>query len=125
MRILIVGNREGWTYDRVRQVLKQHNVYKSDELFSGGADGVDKFVQRYAQEIGATITIVYPDPDIHSNAKFHNRNEKSVLLVKGTGCDGVEGVVIAFNKYNNKMSGTHNTIRYAKQYRVKTIIIDK
>ena len=116
MNIGIIGNRVGWTYEFVRKKLKELNVYKSDVIISGGAEGVDGFAQRYAKEIGAEIRIIYPDPDKPSPSRFFDRNKLMVLLGH---------VIIAFDKKELTHSGTRYTIDFARRQKKEVILIDK
>lgn len=114
MNIGMIGNRTGWTYSFVKKKLLELNVYKSDIIISGGAEGVDTFAQKYAKEIGARINIIYPDPNKPIPQRYFDRNKEIVLL---------SDVIIAFNKNNSERTGTYNTINYAKNIKGKKIII--
>ena len=112
MNIVIVGNRIGWNYQRVEQVLLQNNVHKSDVIITGGAEGVDTFAIMYAKKAGCKCIIINPDTSIKSPDRYYKRNLEMVLM-----CD----VVIAFNKKNEIRTGTHNTITQAKSHNRKVI----
>ena len=116
MNIVVIGNRKGWTYEFVKKKLKELNVYKSDVIISGGAEGVDTFAQRYAKEIGAEIIIIYPDPDKPSPKRFFDRNK--LIVLRGH-------VIIAFNKKELTHSGTQYAIDFARQQKKEVILIDK
>jgi len=116
MNIGIIGNRVGWTYEFVKKKLKELNVYKSDVIVSGGAEGIDTFAQRYAKEIGAEINIIYPDPDKPSPQRYFDRNKIIVLR---------SHMIIAFDKKELTHSGTRYTIDFAKQQKKEVILIDK
>jgi len=111
MKIGIVGNREGWTLNEVRDTLKDLGFYKSDMIISGGAKGVDGFAQEIAKEIGSEILICYPDPDKPSPERYFHRNK--IIAMKSD-------ILVAFNKKDK--SGTSNTIRHAKELD-KTVIV--
>lgn len=112
MKIGIVGNQFGWTYRRIKEVLKEQNVYKSDIIISGGAIGVDSFAQHYAKEFGCQIRIVYPDPSKSSPERYFDRNYLIALY---------SDVLIAFDK-KLKSSGTKNTIKHAKKLNKKILV---
>lgn len=114
MKIAIIGNRKGWTYEFVRKTLKDQGVTKDDIIISGGAYGVDTFAQQYAKEIGAIIKIHYPDPTVASPQRYYQRNYNVVS-------DGDK--VIAFNKNNNPRSGTANALNYAKKISKPYVVI--
>ena len=116
MKIVVIVNRTGWSNDFVRKTLKQHNDINTDNIISGGADGVDTFAQRYAKEIGAKMVIYYPDPTISSPRRYYNRNY--TIVSNGD-------KIIAFNKNNNPRTGTSNAINQARKLMKKVIIIEK
>ena len=114
MKIAIVGNRKGWSYNQVSDILNQERVYRNASmLISGGANGVDSFVQTYAKSFGLPILIYYPFADLPVPERFFKRNKKIAEE-----CD----LLIAFNK--EQKSGTSNTIRYAKEIGKEVIIIE-
>lgn len=114
MKIGIVGNRAGWTYEEVKKQLDMHGIYESDTIISGGAEGVDTFAQMYAKEIGARILIIYPDPQQPSPQKYFDRNYKIICE-----CD----CLLAFQKLSHH-SGTQNTINAAKKQGKKILVFD-
>lgn len=113
MKFGIVGNREGFTYEYVKSKLEYLNIYKSDVIISGGAEGVDTFAQQYAKEKGCKLVIHYPDPNKPSPDRYFERNQKIVHD---------SDIIIAFNK--NEKSGTINTINYAKKVDKKVEIFN-
>lgn len=116
MNIGIIGNRTGWTYEFVRKKLKELNVYKSDVIISGGADGIDTFAQRYAKEIGAQIIIIYPDPDKPIPQRYFDRNKLIILR---------SDIIVAFDKKELTHSGTRYGIDFAKKQKKEVFVIDK
>jgi predicted Rossmann fold nucleotide-binding protein DprA/Smf involved in DNA uptake len=112
MNIGVVGNREGWTYERVKEVLLEHNVFKSDVIITGGAEGVDAFAVQFAHEFGNEVHIFHPDPSVESPNRFYKRNLMIVLH---------SDIVIAFNRDGNVRTGTHNTITQANEHHRKVI----
>jgi predicted Rossmann fold nucleotide-binding protein DprA/Smf involved in DNA uptake len=112
MNFGVVGNREGWTYERVREVLLEHNVFKSDVIITGGASGVDACAERFAEEIGAECVIINPDPNMLSPERYYKRNLMIVLR---------SDVIIAFNRNGEIRTGTHNTITQAKEHGKKVM----
>ena len=104
MRIYgIVGNRSGFTYERIKQVLDKHCITSNDTIVSGGAIGVDTYAQRYAKEIGAKLIIYYPNPSENSPNRYFTRNLSIALE-----CDEL----IAFSKKSR--GGTYNTINHVR-----------
>ena len=116
MKVAIIGNRKGWSYNFVRQKLKEIDVNKYDTIISGGAYGVDIYAQLYAREIGAKMIIYYPDPEASSPERYYQRN--SIIVSKAD-------KLIAFNKGNNQRTGTWNAIRQARELGLKPIVFTK
>ena len=112
MKVGIVGNRTGWTYEDVKQKLVKYGINKSDIIISGGAQGVDTYAEDFAKEIGAECVIYHPDPDTPSPQRYYNRNKKIAAQCSK---------LIAFD--NKKHSGTLNTINYARKLGKKIIIV--
>lgn len=113
MIIGVVGNRNGWGYNTIKNILIKNQINNKDIIITGGASGVDTFAQQYAKEIGAEVRIIYPNPKEKSPDRYFNRNEKIVLN---------SNIIIAFNKQT--YSGTLNTINYAKKQNKQVIIIN-
>jgi len=118
MKVAIVGNREGWTFDEIRkrflEVLKTCGVTANDTIISGGADGVDTFAQFIAKLFGMKILIIYPKIYERIPDRYFNRN---LEIVKEA------DLIVAFNKAG-KQSGTLNTINNAKNLGKKLIIFE-
>jgi len=116
VEIAVVGNREGWTYERVKKTLLDLDVSKSDIIITGGARGVDTFAVQFAKEIGAEVHIIHPDPDKNSPQRYYERNVKVVLM---------SDLIIAFNLNGDMMTGTHNVITQAKRHKKKFIEVEE
>ena len=114
MKIAIVGNRKGWSFDQVMNYLNRERVYcKADMIISGGANGVDGFAQQYAKLYGLPILIFYPFNDLPVPERFYKRNKKIAEE-----CD----LLIAFDKQD--FSGTSQTVRYARELNKEVIVIN-
>lgn len=111
MNMGVVGNREGFTYDEVKEVLDRY-LPLIDTIVTGGAKGVDTHAMRYAKENGLCLIVYYPDLSIGSPKCFFDRNEK---IVKAS------HMITAFNKKEH--SDTTNTINIAQRYGVRVIKI--
>jgi predicted Rossmann fold nucleotide-binding protein DprA/Smf involved in DNA uptake len=116
MYIGVVGNRKGWTFARIKEVLDAMKLNKKlDVIVSGGAEGVDYDAQLYAEYYGFEIHICYPDPERPSPERYFERNldiaRKSDIL-------------IAFNIKSSGRTGTANTIRHARNLGKTVYIID-
>jgi predicted Rossmann fold nucleotide-binding protein DprA/Smf involved in DNA uptake len=116
MKIAVVGNREGWSYERVKTVLDQEKVNRGNSIISGGAIGVDSFAQRYAKENGLKITIIYPFNDMPVPQRYLARNRKI-----GDECD----FMIAFDHMKNEHSGTLYSLHYTQKLGKRVLHIVK
>jgi len=101
-KIAVVGNRQGFDYEYVREKLIANKITKDCIIISGGAEGVDTYAQKFAKEIGAEIRIFYPDPDLPHPWRYLERDRRMV---------DEANLVIAFNKLDK--GGTFYTINYA------------
>lgn len=114
MKIGIVGNREGFTYNDVRKKLNNFRlIHGADTIITGGAEGVDSYAMKYAKEYGIRLVVHYPDVVMASPICYFQRNREIVFE-----CD----FLIAFNK--KEKSGTTQCINTAKRYGVKVIEIN-
>ena len=104
MKVAVVGNRNGFTYEQVKSVLERLGIGKNDTIISGGAIGVDTFAQKYAEEVGAEMIICYPDSSKPIPTRYFERNKEIVDIAEK---------VVAFNKKPH--GGTTMTINYAKK----------
>jgi len=112
MKIGIVGNQVGWEYKFIRKKLIENHISSHDTIISGGARGVDTYAQAYAQEIGVTIIIHYPDILIPAPERYFIRNKQIAQE-----CD----ILIAFDKKSGR-AGTKNTIAHARAMGKKVIL---
>jgi len=112
LKIGVIGNRVGWTYNDIKQVLDKHIVGYKYILISGGAKGVDSFAQQYAKEKGLEFRIFYPCSKTPSPQRYFERNMKIV---------NSSDIIIAFDKQT--YSGSLNTINTAKKQNKKVMII--
>jgi predicted Rossmann fold nucleotide-binding protein DprA/Smf involved in DNA uptake len=105
VKVAVVGNRKGWTYDQVERVLGRY-VRKGDIIVSGGAEGVDTYAEQFAKKFGLQTMVFYPDKFAKSPVCYYIRNEQIALAAE---------LMIAFDNKKDR-SGTQNAIRFAKRY---------
>lgn len=110
MRMGVVGNRVGFTYEQVKKTLDKYLLI--DTIVTGGASGVDTYAMRYAKENGLCLIVFYPDYNIESPLRYFKKNKRIVIA-----CD----MIVAFNK--KEYSGTITTINLAKKYNVGVVLI--
>lgn len=104
-KVAVVGNRVGWQYQFIKEVLEKLEIDSNYTLVSGGAAGVDSFAEQYAREKGCKMIIYHPDPTKSIPHRFFSRNLK---IAKE--CDWM----VVFNKKAGA-SGSNNTFAYAKK----------
>lgn len=78
-RIAVIGSRNFVSYNRLAQVL--YDVierHPEPHIVSGGAVGTDSLAQKYAEKMGLSITIHYPDWNRHGKAAGMIRNRKII-----------------------------------------------
>jgi hypothetical protein len=119
MKVGVVGNRVGWTRERVFEVLDKEFVYRASMIISGGAEGVDSFAQDYAKRHGVSFLVFYPSPNQPIPYRFFNRNGNIVKALNQK-----DDFLVAFDK-NPGMSGTSNTIHQAQDCKRRVIHIVK
>lgn len=111
MKYAVVGNREGFSKDKVFEELDMR-IKEGDVIISGGASGVDSYAEEYAIKNNIEFIIYKPDYSIPSPQRYFKRNLQIV-----EDCDSL----IAFNKKTR--SGTVNTINHARRLNKPIIII--
>jgi predicted Rossmann fold nucleotide-binding protein DprA/Smf involved in DNA uptake len=101
IKIGIVGNRENWTEKEVFEKLEELNIDSRFTLITGGAEGVDTFVMKYAKIHGCKLIVYYPDYKKYNDNATKKRNKKIAEEIY---------FLIAFNK--KEYSGTTQTINF-------------
>lgn len=110
--ILIAGSREYTNYEELKGTLKGIlKGYKDITIISGGAKGVDRLGERYAEEMGYEIEIYLPNYEKYSRAAPIIRNESMVKKAD---------LIICF--WDGKSKGTKSTINFAKKYNKEIIV---
>jgi len=112
-KVAVVGNRKGFNYEYVSTMLTKLKITKEFIIVSGGAEGVDTYVQKYAREIGTEIIIYYPDVDLAYPWRYLERDRRMV---------NDSEFLIAFNKMDK--GGTFYTINYTKKIGKKCIVFN-
>ena len=99
MKLMIAGSRSITDFD-----LAPYIPAEADTIISGGARGIDKLAEKYADEHNIQKIIIKPCYEIYGRAAPIKRNYEMVNI-----CDCV--LVI----WDGKSKGTRSVIEYAKQ----------
>lgn len=99
MKLLIVGSRSITDFD-----LSVHVPPDVDVVISGGADGIDRLAERYADSHGLSKYVLRPQYSLYGRAAPLKRNAEMVELA-----DAVLAV------WDGRSKGTAYTVQYAKQ----------
>lgn len=108
----VVGSRDGFTRERVHTVLEKL-VVSTDMLVSGGARGVDSYVESFAVYKGNPIKIIRP----------RNPSNKLDYLFRNVEIIAVCDWLIVF--WNGRSKGTKFVIDYAKSRNKRVELIKK
>ncbi len=98
MKLAVIGSRS------IKSDISKYLPAGVTEIITGGAEGVDRFAERYADLHGISKHIIRPDYERHGKAAPLVRNKRIVNLAD---------MVIAF--WDGSSSGTAFTIKYARK----------
>jgi predicted Rossmann fold nucleotide-binding protein DprA/Smf involved in DNA uptake len=111
MKLLIAGSRGISEFD-----LAPYIPEETDEIISGGANGIDTLAEKYADEHRISKHIIRPKYHLYKRAAPIKRNKEMVELAD-------EILVV----WGGKSKGTLSTINYAKELNkpVNVVICEK
>lgn len=99
MKLLIVGSRSITDFD-----LSPYIPTDVDTIISGGADGIDRLAEQYADLHRLSKYIVRPRYDLYGRAAPLKRNEQMV--------DMADAILVI---WDNRSKGTQYTLKYTKK----------
>jgi len=103
MKLAVVGSRDYNNTDLIADELQGYlEDYPDLVIISGGAKGVDRFAEKWANRNGVPTEIFKPDWDTHGRSAGMIRNAEIIANAEG---------VLAF--WDGTSSGTWNTIERA------------
>ena len=108
MKLLIAGSRSIKEFD-----LSPYITDDVDTILTGGADGIDKLAEKYADSHGIEKIIIKPNYTRFSRAAPLKRNEELVRK-----CD--KALVI----WDGKSKGSKHTADYARKLNKEVLVID-
>lgn len=111
MKVAVVGSREGFTYEQVRDYLLD-NLEVMDIIVSGGARGVDSHAAYFCKELWRELIVIRPD-NPNNPYDYIKRNYKIVDM---------SDRIICF--WDGKSRGTKSVIEYAQKVgKIPTVIL--
>lgn len=108
MKLLIAGSRSITDLD-----LSPYIPDDVDTVISGGADGIDRLAEQYADKHHLSKYILRPRYDLYRRAAPLKRNEQMVELA--------DSVLII---WDGRSKGTQHTIKYSKKLNKPLTIIE-
>ena len=123
-RIIVVGSREYDNYEvvayHIARIIVERGI-KDPEIISGCARGVDKLGERFAHEMGYTLTKFPANWRNVGKEAGMIRNEKmAVYASSGKVC----GILIAF-PYVGRSAGTRDMIRRAEEHDLDVYVYEQ
>ena len=109
MKVLIAGSRSIENFD-----LSPYIPENTDLIISGGANGVDKLAEEYADKMRVSKLILRPKYNLYKRAAPLKRNDEMVELS--------DYVLVVWDGVSK---GTKHTIDYAKKLNKKINVIIK
>lgn len=110
MKTIIAGSREGFTIEDVYKAWDLSN-FRVSEVVSGGARGVDRLGEQWAQENNVPITQFIPDWDGLGKKAGHVRNREM-----GDYADALIAL------WDGESKGTKGMIEYAQKKGLKVYV---
>ena len=133
MKVAIIGSREYENRRKIKDfIFKLKEQYGEDTIIvSGGCKtGADKYAKKYALEFGLQYQEYPPFHEVHNlfcvlpksryGTDFNMRN----FFVRNKIIAQSSDYVVAFIPDGVEANGTNSTLKYAKKFNKKTIIID-
>ena len=133
MKIAIVGSRRYENKRKIKEfIFKLKNEYGTDTIIvSGGCkQGADRYAKKYALELGLQYEEYPPFHEVHNlycplpencygksyNVKYFFARNKQIAKISD--------YVVGFIPDSVTSNGTNSTLKYAKKFNKKTIIIN-
>ena len=107
MKILIAGSRNIEAFD-----LSPYSPKETTLIISGGAKGIDKIAEEYADKHKISKLILLPQYNLYGKSAPIKRNEMMV--------DIADTVIFV---WNGKSRGTKSTLQYSKKKNKNVILI--
>ena len=133
MKIAIVGSRRYENKKKIKDfIFKLKEEYGTDTIIvSGGCkDGADRYAKKYALELGAQYREYPPFHEVHNlycalpESCYGKPYSVKYFFVRNKQVAQNSDVVVGFIPEGIKSSGTVSTLKYAKKFGKKVMVID-
>ena len=132
MKIGIVGSRRYESKKKIKDfIFKLKQEYGEDtKIISGGCkDGADKYVKKYALELGLQYEEYPPFHEVHNlycplpESRYSKPYSVKYFFARNKIIAGTSDFIVAFISDGVQSDGTFSTLNYAKKLNKKRIII--
>tara|TARA_B100000508_G_C11358512_1_gene227653 strand:- start:77 stop:478 length:402 start_codon:yes stop_codon:yes gene_type:complete len=133
MRVAIVGSRRYENRNKIKKFIFRliEKYGKEVTVISGGCkDGADRYAKKYALELGAQYREYPPFHEVHNlycvlpeNCYSKPYNVK-YFFVRNKQIAQNSDIIVGFIPQGVKSDGTLSTLKYAKQFNKKVMVID-
>ena len=133
MRVAIIGSREYENRRKIKDfIFRLKKQFGEDTIVvSGGCkQGADKYAKKYALELGLQYEEYPPFHEVHNlycvlpKGRYEKDFNMKNFFVRNKIIAQVSDYVVGFIPSGVEAKGTNNTLKYAKKFDKKTIIID-
>jgi predicted Rossmann fold nucleotide-binding protein DprA/Smf involved in DNA uptake len=133
MKVAIVGSRKYENKTRIKKFIFRliEKYGKSVTIVSGGCkDGADKYAKKYALELGAQYQEYPPFHEVHNlycvlpDACYSKPYNVRYFFVRNKQIAQNSDRVVAFIPEGINSKGTISTLKYAKKFGKKVMVID-
>ena len=133
MRVAIVGSRKYENRRKIKDFIFKLIQKHGDDLvvISGGCDdGADRYAKKYALELGAQYREYPPFHEVHNlycalpESCYGKPYSVKYFFVRNKQVAQNSDVVVGFIPEGIKSSGTVSTLKYAKKFGKKVMVID-
>lgn len=100
--IAVIGSRDGFTQQEINRYMEHFDKSEIKQIITGGARGVDKFVEFWAGSCDIQVKVIRPE----------NPEKKYDYLKRNTTIVDLADKVVVF--WDGRSKGTKFTIDYAK-----------
>ena len=132
MKVAIVGSRKYENKKRIKDFIFKIKQERGQDtiIVSGGCkDGADRYAKKYALELGLQYEEYPPFHEVHNlycvlpEHCFSKPFNMKYFFVRNKQIAQSSDIVVAFIPEGHKSNGSESTIKYAKKFNKKVLII--